>query len=394
MIDFLLKTPTEFCFGKAAELKAGEMLKKYKATKVLIHYGGGSVVKSGLLERVEKSALAAGIKVVKLGGAKPNPEDTLIYEGIELCRKEAVDFILAVGGGSTIDSAKAIAMGVPYNGDFWDFYAGKRQPADALPVATVLTIPAAGSEGSMGSVVNKVTGGGPVLKRAVNSELIRPVFSLLNPELNYTLPAFQTACGVADMMAHVFERYFTNTPDVEISDRLCEAILLTIIKYAPIAIAEPNNYAARANLTWAGVVAHDGTCGVGREEDWTSHDMEHELSALYDVAHGAGLAVLFPAWMKFVYEHDIPRFVRFATNVWGIDSAGPAKDVALQGIRATKDFFKSLGLPVNFAELGARVEDIGKLVEVLTANSGGSLGSFVKIDMDSARKIFEIAAQI
>jgi len=395
MNNFNIKKHTEYYFGKDAEAKTGEMLKKYGAGKVLVHYGMGSVIKSGLLGRVEDSIKAAGIAYVTLGGVVPNPVDTLVYEGIELCRKEGVDFILAVGGGSAIDSAKAIAAGVKHDGDFWDyFYDQKVSMTDALPVATVLTIPAAGSEGSTATVINKVTGGGPVQKRGGGGPGVVPVFSLLNPELNYTLPAFQTACGIADMMSHIFERYFTNTPDVEISDRLCEAVLLTCIKCGPIAVKEPENYAARANITWAGTIAHDGTCGVGREEDWASHDIEHELSALYDVAHGAGLAVIFPAWMKYVYKQDVDRFVCFAVNVWGIENSGNKEETALKGIEAVKNFFKSIGLPTNFAELGAKKEDIGKLVEVLAINKkGGPIGSFVKLTMDDCRKVYEIAAE-
>jgi hypothetical protein len=400
MLNFDFKRPTEFVFGRDAENKVGELLVKYGATKVLVHYGGGSVVRSGLMERVEKSMKDSGISYIKLGGVVPNPEDTLVYEGIELCRKEKVDFILAVGGGSAIDSAKAIAAGVPYDGDFWEFYGkneGVRVPiTKALPVGTVLTIPAAGSEGSPNTVISRVTADGPVLKRGAGSLALVPVFSVLNPELNYTLPAYQTAAGVVDMMAHVFERYFTNTQDVELTDRLCEAILLAVIKYAPIAINEPDNYAARANITWAGTVAHNDTCGVGRQQDWATHALEHELSAFYGVAHGAGLAVMFPAWMEYVYTHDLYRFKRFAVNVWGIKDSGDKLDMAKKGIKATKDFFKLIGMPTNFAEMdvGATKEDIPKILEVLKENlKGRGLGNFVPLTLDDARKIYEIAAQ-
>ena len=394
MNNFNLHTPTDFVFGKDAELKVADKLKQYGATKVFIHYGGGSVVKSGLLQRVEDTIKAAGISYVKLGGAQPNPIDKLVYEGIEICKKEAVDFILAVGGGSAIDSAKAIAVGALYDGDFWDFFDNKKVIDKALPVATILTIPAAGSEASNSMVITKTLGVKDALKRGSGSSHIIPVFSLLNPELNYTLPAFQTACGVADMMAHVMERYFTPSKDVEISDRLCEAILLAIISEAPTAVKEPNNYVARANLTWSGVIAHNDSCGVGRVGDWSSHGLEHELSALYDVAHGAGLAVIFPAWMKFVYETDIDRFVKFATRVWGVEDCGDKKAVALKGIDALEKFFTSIGLPVNFEQLGAKKDDIDKLVETLNINTGGSFGSFKILSMEDARKIYEIAAGI
>ena len=389
MLDFTLHTPTDIVFGKNAELKAGEMLKKYNATKVFIHYGKKSVIESGLLGRVEDSLKKANIPYVMLGGAQPNPIDTLVYEGIEICKKEKVDFVLAVGGGSAIDSAKAIAVGSLYDGDFWDFFDGK-EIEKCLPVATVLTIPAAGSETSDSMVITKV--GADNLKRGKGSHLVVPTFSLLNPELNFTLPAYQTACGVVDMMAHVMERYFTTVKGAEISDRLCEAILLTAIAEAPKAIKNPNDYNARANLTWAGAIAHNNSCGVGRIGDWSSHILEHELSALYDVAHGAGLAVTFPAWMKFVYESDLDLFVQFATRVWGIENTGDKKAVALAGIDAMEKFFTSIGMPVNFEQLGAKKEDIDTLVKTLHINQGDSFGSFVKISMDDAKKIYEIAA--
>jgi len=389
MNNFSLHAPTDFVFGKEAELRVGEMLKKHGATKVFVHYGGGSVVKSGLLQRVEDCINAAGIAYVKLGGAQPNPIDTLVYEGIEICKKEKVDFVLAVGGGSAIDSAKAIATGALYDGDFWDFFDGK--PIErALKVATILTIPAAGSEASTSMVISNTKGDIP-LKRGAGSNVLIPVFSLLNPELNYTLPAFQTACGVADMMAHVMERYFSPTKGVEVTDRLCEAILLAVINTAPTAVKEPDNYIARANLTWAGTIAHNDSCGVGRASDWATHGLEHELSALYDVAHGAGLATMFPAWMKYVHETDLDLFVQFATRVWGVEDNGNKKEVALKGIKALENFFSSIGLPVNFKELGAKEEDIDKMVETLNINTGGALGGFKRLNMEDARAIYKLA---
>jgi alcohol dehydrogenase YqhD (iron-dependent ADH family) len=393
MNNFTFHAPTDFVFGKEAELQAANMLKKYGGTKVLIHYGGGSVIKSGLLQRVEDNLKSANIAYVKLGGAQPNPIDTLVYEGIDICKKEKVDFILAVGGGSAIDSAKAIAVGALYDGDFWDFFDGK-SCEKALKVATILTIPAAGSEASDSMVITKTTGtDGVNLKRGSGGACIIPTFSLLNPELNYTLPPFQTACGVADMMAHVMERYFSPTKDVEVTDRLCEAILLSIITEAPKAIADPNSYSARANLTWAGTIAHNNTCGVGRGGDWASHQLEHELSALYDVYHGAGLAVMFPAWMKYVHETDLDLFVQFATRVWGVEDTGDKKAVALKGIEAMEKFFTSIGLPVNFKQLDPRAkkEDIDQLVKTLNINVGDSFGGFKKLTMEDARKIYELA---
>ena len=389
MNDFQFCSPTEFVFGRGKENEAGNLVKKHGGTKVLLHFGGGSARRSGLLDRIKASLAAAGIGCVELGGVKPNPRDTLVYEGIELCRKEGVDFILAVGGGSSIDSSKAIAMGVPYEGDFWDFYAGKADLHTALPVGTVLTIAAAGSEGSGDSVVTREADG---LKRGTGSDLIRPRFSILNPELTCTLPAYQTACGATDIMAHVFERYFTNTQEVEITDRLCEAVLLTMVKETPRVIAQPDLYEARANIMWAGTVAHTNIVGVGREQDWNSHGIEHELSALYDCAHGAGLAVIMPAWMEFVYQHDVMRFAQIAVRLWGcqMDFAHP-EVTALEGIRRFRQFLHSIGMPVNFAELGAKEEDIPKLVEKFGIGDGKT-GGFVSLSAADITEIYRIAA--
>ena len=389
MDNFQFYSPTEFVFGKGTENEAGKYVKKHGGTKVLVHFGGGSAVRSGLLDRVKKSLEENGIAYTELGGVKPNPRDTLVYEGIDLCRKEGVDFILAVGGGSVIDSAKAIAMGVPYEGDFWDFYSGK-SPEAALPVATVLTIAAAGSEGSGDSVITKEEGG---LKRGAGSDLIRPRFSIMDPELTCTLPAYQTACGATDIMAHVFERYFTNTTEVEITDRLCEAVLLTMIKETPRVIAEPDNYQARANIMWAGTVAHTNIVGVGREQDWNSHGIEHELSALYDCAHGAGLAVIMPAWMEFVCSHNVLRMAQAAVRVWGceMDFECP-ENTAREGIACFRKFLRSIGMPINFAELGAKEEDIPALVEKFGIGEGRT-GGYVKLSAEDIAEIYRIAAK-
>ncbi|MDR1437005.1 MAG: iron-containing alcohol dehydrogenase [Candidatus Symbiothrix sp.] len=389
MNNFRFWSPTEFVFGKNTVKNVAALVKKYGGTKVLIHYGGQSAIKSGLLAGVEHHLQNECIEYVKLGGVQPNPVDTSVYEGIELCRKENVNFILAIGGGSVIDSAKAIAAGVPYAGDFWNFFEGTVTVNRAIPLGTILTIPAAGSEGSPNMVITKTEG---MLKRgARGNQVLRPLFAIMDPELTYTLPAAQTAYGIADMMAHVMERYFTQTPEVETSDRLCEAILLAVIHEAPLVIREPRNYNARANIMWAGTLAHNGVCGVGREEDWATHGLEHELSALYDVAHGAGLAVMFPAWMQYVYTSGIDRFVQFAVRVWGIENTGDKKETALKGIQALKDFFSSIGLPVNFEQLGAKKEDIDRLVHTLHINSGETLGNFRRLDMADARAIYEKA---
>ncbi len=388
MNNFNFYSPTEFVFGKGRAAEAGHFVKKYGGTKVLIHFGGGSAVRSGLIDTVKKSLGEAGIPCCELGGVKPNPRDTLVYKGIELCRAEGVDFILAVGGGSVIDSSKAIAIGVPYDGDFWDMYSGRRTEK-ALPVAAVLTIAAAGSEGSGDSVITKEDG---MLKRGTGSDLLRPRFSIMDPSLTQTLPAYQTACGATDIMAHVFERYFTNTKEVEITDRLCEAVLLTMIMETPRVIADPNNYEARANIMWAGTVAHTNLCGVGREQDWNSHGLEHELSGLYDVAHGAGLAVIMPAWMEYVHKQDMMRFCQMATRVFGCQmNFGDPEATALEGIRRFREFLKSIGMPINFEELGAREEDIPLLVEKFGIGAG-TTGGFMKLNKDDITKIYKLAA--
>ncbi len=389
MNNFTFFSPTYFVFGKEQENEAGKYVKRFGGTRVLIHYGGGSVIRSGLLDRVKQSLNNAGISYVELGGVKPNPRSGLVYTGIDLCRKENVDFILAVGGGSTIDSAKAIAAGSVYEGDFWDFYQGK-PIVNALPVGTILTIAAAGSEGSPDSVITKEEG---MYKRGASGEGLRPAFSILNPQLTQSLPAYQTACGATDIMAHVFERYFTNTKDVEITDRLCEGILLTMVKEVPKVIANPDDYEARANIMWAGMVAHNNLCGVGRDQDWASHDIEHELSAVYDCAHGADLAVVFPAWMQYVMQHDTARFAQIAVRLWGcqMEFAKP-EDTAREGIVRLKQFFSSIGMPVTFAELGAKEADITAMAEKACYGDGrdGTVGGFVKLNKEDVENIYRL----
>ncbi len=388
MKNFHFYSPTYFVFGKGKENETGQLVNRFNGTRVLLHYGTGSVVRSGLLERVKASLTKQGIYFTELGGAVPNPRSGLVYEGIELCRNENINFIVAVGGGSAIDSAKAIAMGVEYEGDFWDLFSGKAVCKKALPVATILTISAAGSEGSASSVITHENGN---FKRGCLSEHIRPVFSILNPELTMSLPNYQTACGAVDMMAHVMERYFTNTKDVEITDRLCEGILLAVIKETPKALADANDYESRANIMWAGMVAHNDVCGVGRDQDWSSHGLEHELSALYDVAHGAGLAVMFPAWMKYVMHHDVMRFAQFAVRVWGCEMNFQQPELtAMEGIQRYENFLRSIGMPVRFSEIGAKEEDIPTLIQQ-TGIGKGTMGSFVKLNAQDIENIYRLA---
>ena len=390
MKNFNFYSPTELAFGKGRERDAGALVKKYGGSRVLLHFGGGSAVRSGLLDRVKASLTEGGLYFAELGGVQPNPRDTLVYQGIELCRRDQLDFILCVGGGSVIDSAKAIAAGVLYEGDFWDFYAGKARIEKALPVGTVLTIAAAGSEGSGDSVVTQE---GTGLKRGAGSNALRPRVSIMNPELTCTLPAFQTACGACDIMAHVFERYFTNTPEVEITDRLCEAVLLTMVKETPRVIADPMNYEARANILWAGTVAHTNLVGVGRSQDWNSHNIEHELSGLYDCAHGAGLAVIMPAWMEFVMPHNPLRFAQVATRVWGCQMNFEHPEVtAMEGIARFRQFLHAIGLPINMAELGAKEEDIPTLVEKQGVGDGRTYG-FVRLSSEDIAEIYRLACK-
>lgn len=389
MNNFVFYSPTEFVFGKDAEGQVGTLSQKYGARKVMIVYGGGSAQRSGLLDRVKASLDKAGLSWCELGGVQPNPTDGKVYQGIELAKKENIDLLLAVGGGSVIDTAKAIAAGVPYSGDFWDFFEGKAKVEAALKVAVVLTIPAAGSEGSGNAVITKEA---TLQKLGIKVPgLLRPVFSIMNPELTYTLPPFQTACGAADMMAHIMERYFSNTPDVELTDRISEGVLKAIIEEAPKAMKNPQDYGARANLMWAGMVAHNDTCGVGREEDWSSHALEHEVSAVYGVAHGAGLSVIFPAWLTWMTTHNLPKLVQFAVRVWDVPAEGNPEAVALEGIRRLRRFFSSLELPITFRELGIPEPDIDLLVNNLHRNKGELLGNYVKLTRQDTAEIYRLA---
>ncbi|MDR0840104.1 MAG: iron-containing alcohol dehydrogenase [Christensenellaceae bacterium] len=355
MLNFDFYAPTRVLFGKGEQDKVGALLKP-RAKKVLLHYGGGSIKKSGLYDAVTASLRRAGLEYVELGGVAPNPRLALVREGIALCKKEGVDLVLAVGGGSAIDSGKAIAMGARYDGDVWDMYETQRPIESALPVAVILTIPAAGSEGSGDSVVtNEETG----RKLGYGSPHLRPLLSIVNPALFMTLPKEQIANGVADMMSHVFERYFTNTAHTDLTDGLCETVLRTIIKSAPIVYADPSNYDAWCEVGFAGTVAHNGLVGMGRQQDWACHGMEHELSALYDVAHGAGLAVLTPSWMEYVYKTNIDMFVQFAVNVMGVrGSYREPEALVREGIARLRAFFTGLGLPGTLTGLGI---DDGKL---------------------------------
>jgi alcohol dehydrogenase YqhD (iron-dependent ADH family) len=391
MQNFDFYAPAEIVFGRETQKKTGELLKG-RAGKVLLHYGTGSIKTSGLYDEITASLNQSGVAFVELGGAKPNPRLSLVHEGIALCKKEQVDFILAVGGGSAIDSAKAIAMGFYYDGDIWEVYEQHKAIERALPVATILTIPAAGSESSGDTVI---TNEEKKLKYGYGSPLLRPVFSVMNPELFFTLPKNQIANGVADMMSHVFERYFTNTTHTDLTDSLCEAVLKTIIKNAPLVFADPKNYDAWSEVGFSGTVAHNGLVGMGREQDWACHGMEHELSAIYDVAHGAGLAVLTPNWMEYVYKDNIPMFLQFAVNVMGVEgSYREAEAIVQEGIARLREFFRRLELPGTLAELGidgSRLELMAKKATGAEFGDEHPIGGLKKLYWKDVLEIYKLS---
>jgi len=385
MDNFIFQSPTRIIFGKDTELEVGKETKKF-AGKVLLQYGGSSIKKYGLYDRIIKSLKKEDIEVFELGGVKPNPRLDLVHEGIKICRDNNINFILAVGGGSAIDSAKAIACGVNYGGDVWDFYSTGKKAENVLPVGVVLTIPAAGSEASNGSVITKEEG---LLKKAYVAESIRPVFAILNPELTFTLPKKQTLYGISDIFAHGLERYFTNTKNVDFSDRLMEGAFRSLINNTYIVLEKPTDYAARAEIMWIGLVMHNGLFGAGREEDWGSHMIEHELSAMYDIAHGAGLSIVFPAWMKYVYKHDVNRFAQFAVRVFGAEAYfNDIERTALEGIKRLESFYKEIGLPTKLRDVNipdTMLEEMAK-----KGTSGGPLGNFVKLEKKDVLNILKM----
>ena len=387
MEPFTFYSPTLFAFGENAEARTAELVRRFGGSKVLLVYGGGSVKKNGAYDGVTASLREAGIPWNEISGVQPNPRSGKIYEGIDLCRKEGLNAVVAIGGGSAIDTAKAIALGVLYDGDFWDFFSGKVMLTEKLPMGAVLTIAAAGSEGSDSCVITHEEGnrkwGSPRV------DVLRPHFAILNPKFTCSLPAYQTACGAADMFMHVVERYFTNTRDVGLTDRMCEALMKTILDAAPRALANPNDYSARADLMWAGTLAHNDTVGVGRVQDWGSHRIEHELSAFYDCAHGAGLAVVAPAWMEFVMEHDVLRFARFAVNVFGCEMNYEYPErTAKEGIQRLRAFFQSMNLPATLRDVGGKEEDITAIVDHLGLKPKAyPYGKFVRLGREETEQI-------
>ena len=359
MKNFVYQLPTKFLFGRGAENEVGREVRALGGTKALIHYGGGSAVRSGLTDRAKEALEAEDSGYVELPGVQPNPRDAMVYKGIALARREGVDFVLAVGGGSSIDSSKAIAHGLQYDGDFWDFFCGKAKPEKTTPLGVVLTMSAAGSESSNSCVITQES---TRTKRGLRSELNRPRFAAMNPELAMTLPPYQIACGATDILAHIMERYFTCETEVDLTDRLCEGAMQAVIRAAKIAVKTPDSYDAQAQLMWGSTIAHNETLGVGRVSDFGSHQIEHELSALYDVPHGAGLAVVFPAWMRYQLSKNPMRFAQFAVRVYGcsMDFEHPER-TALAGVEAHEAFLREIGMPVTLHELGARTEDIPAL---------------------------------
>mgnify|MGYP004477856127 CR=1 FL=1 len=397
MLGFTYYTPTKVAFGKGSVERVGELMKQFGGTRVLIHYGGQSAVRSGVLDRVKKSLDEAGIFHVELGGVVPNPHLAKVREGIELARKENVDVIFPVGGGSAIDCAKAIAFGVPYEGDVWDFFSKKATIAECLPIACVLTIPAAGSEGSSSCVISNDELG---LKCGTNSNLFRPKVAFLDPELTFTLPPYQTAAGVTDMIAHVCERYFSGTGSSSLTDNIATGIIRSLIDEAPVALAEPENYEARANIMWAGTLAHNDIAGCGlsatptsRAGGWESHALEHELSAFdTSITHGAGLAVVMPAWMRFVWRENPARFLKFALQVFDIEPIDETDEAIEDAVTAAIDelqaFFVDLGMPRTLGEFGIAPEDVDKLLSTLKANKGEVFGGFKKLTLEDAKAIY------
>ncbi|MDE7312642.1 MAG: iron-containing alcohol dehydrogenase [Eubacterium sp.] len=392
MFPFHYCTPTNIIFGKETESHAGALLKRTGCKKVLIHYGGGSVLRSGLLARIQASLDEQKISYVTLGGVVPNPRLSLVYEGIRLCEQEQVDFILAVGGGSVIDSAKAIGYGITNEGDVWDFYEHTRQAVACLPVGVVLTISASGSEMSNSSVITKDEG---MVKRGYNNDLCRPVFAILNPELTMTLPPYQTACGCTDILMHTMERYFTNGGNMELTDAIAEGLMRTVMKNARILLDDPSNYEARAEIMWAGSLSHNGLTGCGNDGgDFASHGLEHELGGMFDVAHGAGLAAVWGSWARYVYKDCLHRFSRFAVQVMGIAAQQSEEETALKGIEAMEAFYRSIQMPVNLDELGIHPTDeqLKTMAHMCSVAAGGSKGSAKKLLEEDMLHIYRMAA--
>ena len=391
MYNFNYYTPTKVVFGKNTEDQCGELVKEQGCKKVLIHYGSGSVRRSGLLDKVKASLDDAEVDYIELGGAVPNPRLSLVYEGIELAKKEGVDFILAVGGGSAIDSAKAIGYGVANEGDVWDFYDRKRQAAGCLPIGVVLTIAATGSEMSNSCVITNEEGW---YKKALDTDLARPKFAIMNPEITYTLPDYQTQCGCADIMMHTMERYFVLEDTMEITDKIAQDVMKNVMKYAKILKKDPENYEARAEIMWCGSLSHNGLTGCGTcGGDWATHLMEHELGGMFDVAHGAGLAAVWGSWARYVMDEKPERFAQFAVDVMGVEESDDVKSTALKGIEAVEEFYRMIEMPTNMKELGINPTDeqIKDMAMKATNHDTQQLGAFKKLSAKDLVEIYKTA---
>ena len=390
--DFNFYAPTRVVFGRDSEQQLAQLIRQYGGSRVLVHYGGGSARRSGLLDRTFNTLREAGIYFVELGGVVPNPLLSKVQEGIDLCRHEQIDFILAVGGGSVIDSAKAIGYGVGYDGDVWDFWDGKATPKACLPIGVILTIPAAGSEMSSSCVITRDEG---LLKRGINSDLCRCRFCIMNPELTYTLPPYQTAAGATDIMMHTMERYFSKYEDMTLTDAIAEALLRTVKDSVFEVLANPEDYRHRAQIMWAGSLAHNDLTECGTEKDFATHRLEHELSAVYGVTHGAGLAALWGSWARYVLPKHVSRFVQFAVNVMGVtnDFAHP-EATALKGIEALERFYRAIGMPANIGELLGRTltdEEVDTLADRCSRDGTITLGAMEVLDQQAMRTIYTMA---
>lgn len=391
MVNFEYYTPTKVVFGKDSEKKTGELVREFGASKVLIHYGGGSAERSGLLSRIQESLSEAGIPYVKLGGVVPNPRISLVRKGIELCKKEGVDFLLAVGGGSVIDSCKAIGYGLYNDCDPWLFYSRQAQAKGCTPIGTVLTIAAAGSEMSNSSVITNEDGW---LKRGYSTNYARCKFAVMNPELTYTLPPYQTASGCTDILMHTMERYFSHEKHTELTDGICEALLRTVMKNAQILKEDPTNYDARAEVMWAGSLSHNGLTGCGTTGDWATHQIEHELGGMFDVAHGAGLAAVWGSWARYVYKEEPEKFAQFAVNVMGIPAEKKSADeLAQEGICAMEDFYRSIDMPTSLTELGIQPTDeqILEMAQKCVFFGKRTVGGFKVLKAEDVEKIYQMA---
>ena len=391
MNGFTYYTPTKVVFGRGTESQAGALIREHGGSRTLLHYGGGSAERSGLLNRVRRSLEEAGVTWVELGGVVPNPRLSLVYQGIDLCRKEGVDFILAVGGGSVIDSAKAIGYGVACGGDVWDFYSKKRIPTGCLPIGCVLTIAAAGSEMSNSSVLTNEEGW---LKRGCNNDLCRCRFAVMNPELTYTLPKYQTASGCVDILMHTMERYFNNNQSMDLTDHLCEALMRTVMMNGRILMQSPENYDARAEIMWAGSLSHNGLMGCGTDGgDWSCHQLEHELGGMFDVAHGAGLAAVWGSWARYVMDANVERFAQFACNVFEIPCGSDLKEAALKGIEAMEQFYRYMEMPTSVSDLGITLTDeqIETLSYKCSFENTRTIGVVKKLNMEDMANIYRMA---